>query len=134
MARIMFFVDGFNVYHSLKRNYPHYLWLNYHALASCYVTSRQSLQAVFYFTALAWWKPASTRRHGDFIAALEDAGVKTVLGRFKEKERFCPNCNQWFTGHEEKDTNVNLALFLYRQAHLDAFSRRTSWFSISHLL
>ena len=42
MARVIAYIDGFNVYHALDRNPANhrYKWLDYKALARCYVGSK----------------------------------------------------------------------------------------------
>ena len=124
MVRVMFFIDGFNVYHSLKNHYRKYLWLNYKAFAHRFITKKQILSGVFYFTAKALWLPDSVKRHEMLISALENVEVKTVLGRYKKKDRWCgADCKKHYTSHEEKRTDVNIALYLYHQAHLNSYDR-----------
>jgi hypothetical protein len=59
MARIVVYVDGFNVYHALQRNpsYHKYKWLDYPALARCYVGGSDVLEKLYLFTAFATWNP-----------------------------------------------------------------------------
>jgi uncharacterized LabA/DUF88 family protein len=57
----------------------------------------------------------------DFIRALENSGVKVVYGEFKLKDRLCPNCNVEYQGHEEKQTDVNLAISLFSLAIEDRY-------------
>ena len=127
MARVSFFIDGFNVYHSLKDKYMpkggrryykyrKYLWLDFYSLAQRFTRKRDTLEDVFYFSALAFWKPGSVKRHKLFISALESRGIKIILGKFKEKERFCNNCKAYFKAHEEKQTDVNIGLYLLKEA------------------
>jgi uncharacterized LabA/DUF88 family protein len=62
-------------------------------------------------------------RQKAYISALEFRGVKPILGQFKNKERFCPNCSSRYIGHEEKETDVNIALELLDLAVLNAYDR-----------
>ena len=57
----MFFIDGFNVYHSLieNRGFRKYLWLNYSALAKRKISGQYKLAGIWYFSALATWRPES---------------------------------------------------------------------------
>lgn len=43
------------------------------------------------------------------------------MGRFKEKDRFCHNCKAHWKAHEEKETDVNLALYLLNEARKDSY-------------
>ena len=133
MAKVSFFIDGFNVYHSLKdeydliknryRHYKYrkYLWLDFYTLAQRFTRRRDTLGDVFYFSAHAIWKPAAVRRHKLFISALESQGIKIILGKFKEKDRFCSNCKTYFSAHEEKQTDVNIGLYLLKEAFRDTY-------------
>lgn len=112
--RSMFFIDGFNVYHSLATGFRKYLWLDFYSLArNISSLPYEDVQAVNYFTAFATWKPASVSRHRDYVEVIKNSGVDIVLGRFQEKQRKCAatgGCGRIFTAHEEKLTDVNIAL------------------------
>ena len=56
-------------------------------------------------------------------SALRANGVTAILGRFKEKDQRCPKCGNRWKGHEEKETDVNLALALLDLARLDQYDR-----------
>lgn len=115
--RASLLIDGFNVYHSLLSQTGHkYMWFDYFSFFEKFIRQDQCIADVFYFTALANWKPDSVRRHKIFISALKNKGVKVVLGRFKKKERYCPKCTKYFNGHEEKQTDVNIAVYLLKEA------------------
>jgi len=112
--RSMFFIDGFNVYHSLARNYRKYLWLDFMELAHKFsFPPYENVKSVRYFTAFADWRPGSAARHRKYVELLEKTGVEVILGRFQEKKRKCcaaNGCGQLFTIHEEKLTDVNIAV------------------------
>jgi hypothetical protein len=95
MSRIIFLIDGFNLYHALdyRREYHKYKWVNLAKLSQCFVTDKKdSFEGVYYFTTLATWDPGKVVRHRLFITAQETEGVKVVYGEFKRKDRFCPLC------------------------------------------
>jgi uncharacterized LabA/DUF88 family protein len=122
--RVIAFVDGFNVYHALDGDprYIKYKWLNLWSLAGTYVTKKQKLKAVYYFSAFASWDNRKERRHKTYIRALESAGVRTVLGQFKRVTRKCrADCRKQYRTFEEKETDVNIALEIYRQAVRDNY-------------
>ena len=56
-----------------------------------------------------------------YVAALEAAGVITVMGKFKTKDKKCPMCSQKWIGHEEKESDVNVALYLLNLAYRNAY-------------
>jgi uncharacterized LabA/DUF88 family protein len=125
MLRVSAFIDGFNLYHALKRlNGDHLLWVDLWALMERQLLRHsESLQAVYYFSAYATWLPEERERHESYVAALEGRGVTPVMGHFKEKDRKCPNCNNRWKGHEEKETDVNIALHLLNQAYKNRYDK-----------
>lgn len=109
--RYRFYVDGFNVYHALFPWFPQYLWLNYWKLAQSAVYAEDSVCSVTYFSAYADWKPEKkVQKHREYISLLESAGVQVIMGRFKEKEKPCDKLKDLCRQHEEKRTDVNIAV------------------------
>jgi len=102
--RVISFIDGFNLYHSIKDlDKPYLKWVNLRTLASTFVsTQSQLLTEVFYFSAYANHLPDSKKRHLEYVKALTASGVSPVMGNFKKKQRRCPNCRHNWNGHEEK--------------------------------
>jgi uncharacterized LabA/DUF88 family protein len=123
IERIVVFVDGFNLYHAIHDlGQPHLKWVDLYALTRRYATKpEQQVQAVFYFSAFATWLPGPYARHREFVKALQATGVVPIMGRFKEKDRSCLNCNARWKAHEEKETDVNLALYLLNEARKDTY-------------
>ena len=123
--RTTFLVDGFNLYHSLKQA-SHELggkttrWLNLDSLCKAYlykVGNNAQLESVIYFSALAHHLTPQdkylVKRHQDYISCLESVGVTVELGRFKKKHVRCRHCGQTTVHHEEKETDVAIALKLF---------------------
>jgi uncharacterized LabA/DUF88 family protein len=123
MKRIMFFIDGFNVYHALDANkkYHKYKWLDYSALAKCFVTSKDKIVDILYFSAYADWDPGKKARHQLLIRALRMRGVKIVYGKFKMRDKKCRLCSRTYKIPEEKRTDVNIAVKLFQAATNDDF-------------
>lgn len=123
MKRAAFFIDGYNLYHSLKRlKKPHIKWLNLHNLAKDIIPPQtETLQKVHYFSALAEWLPQQKIRHESYIKALKHYNVEIILGKFKKKDKKCPLCGGAYTGHEEKETDVNIALTILNEAYKDNY-------------
>jgi hypothetical protein len=57
------------------------------------------------------------------VKALASTGVQIVMGQFKEKERSCLKCKTTWTQHEEKETDVNIALFVLNEAYRNTYDR-----------
>lgn len=131
MAKVIFFVDGFNLYHALNytesgpdhHRFRKYKWLNLQALAGLFVGRLDSLEQVLLFTAFATWDPRKVARHKLFIRANENVGVSAIYGEFKRKDKYCRLCNREYSSFEEKQTDVNIALELFRLAYLDKYDR-----------
>jgi hypothetical protein len=74
------------------------------------------VKLVRYFSAYATWKPDAYARHRDYVAALKAQGVETNMAGFKKKSRSCFNCGARWLGHEEKETDVNIAVQMVADA------------------
>lgn len=122
MHRVIAFVDGFNLYHSLQDNplFHKYKWLDIKKLVETYVPPPQ-LKEVYYFTSLTLWNTDKVNRHKVLIKALESTGVSIVYGQFRRRDRYCPNCNTSHVSREEKQTDVNIAIHLFRLAIEDRY-------------
>jgi len=122
--RAAFYVDGFNLYHSISNlGQPRLKWLWLWSLATMLIPSRdEEVSSVVYFSALAARRgAASVGRHRTYISALKAEGVEVVLGRFKDQPRRCFRCgNQWMHP-EEKETDVNIAVRLVADAYEDRY-------------
>ncbi len=122
MARVMFFVDGFNVYHSIKSNHRKFLWLDFRSLAELVIPKTDTIPGIYYFSAFAYWRPDSVRRHKIYVSALETRGINSIMGKFKKKTRTCPRCGDYLA-REEKQTDVNIALQMYHEACSNNYDR-----------
>lgn len=126
--RVCFLVDGFNVYHSVceaQRTIKgaSMKWLDMRGLCESYLSSignGATLQKVFYFSAFMDWIPDKAARHQTYVAALRTTGVEVQLHRFKEKEVWCKTCKQTHVHHEEKETDVAIAVKLMELLSVDA--------------
>lgn len=125
MTRVVCLVDGFNLYHSLHElRQPWLKWLDLWALSERLVRPRsEQLVAVYYFSAFAQWLPEAHRRHQAYVKGLEAHRVTAVMGHFKTKRRRCKGCRTQWKAHEEKETDVNIAVAMLRLAYQDAFDR-----------
>jgi len=125
MARYCFYIDGFNVYYAFqeKPQFRKYKWLNYRKLAEKTVQAQDEITGIFYFTALVEWKPQSVARHEEYIKVLRSVRVETIRGRFLRKDVECHLCHKVFHTHEEKQSDVNIALKILADAVDDLYDR-----------
>jgi hypothetical protein len=67
--------------------------------------------------------PDGGRRQSDYLNAFacHSPLVTVVDGRFQEKHRWCRQCGSAWTVHEEKETDVNIAVALVEDAVLDRY-------------
>lgn len=122
MKRVVAYIDGFNLYHSLDALGDDRLkWLDLHKVLRWYLRDDERLEKVVYFTALATWNREKQLRHKRYIRALELHGVKVVYGKFKTKTRVCDSCGTRARLKEEKRTDVNIAVSLLKDAVLDTY-------------
>jgi uncharacterized LabA/DUF88 family protein len=124
-VRVAAFVDGPNVYNAIQHHpaLHRYKWLDYRALARCYVGRQDTLERVYLFTSLPTWDQAKSRRQELYLHALRRCGVEVVIGKFKRRTRTCLKCGQSYSTFEEKLTDVNLAVYLLRGALTDEYDR-----------
>ena len=123
MDRVIFFIDGFNLYHSLddNPNYHKYKWLNIRKFCECFITKKQEIVKIKYFTTYAHWRPYSYKRHFLYVRALRSANIDITFGKFKQRDKKCHICGKVFKTHEEKQTDVNIALHLLMSAAKDEY-------------
>jgi len=99
-------------------------WFNLWSLIAAFTApTRETLVKVYYFSAFATWMPDAYKRHRAYVSALESSGVTVVLGKFKEKRQFCKTCQNSYLSHEEKETDVNLALTMLFEAMQHSFDK-----------
>jgi uncharacterized LabA/DUF88 family protein len=124
MRRVVAYIDGFNLYHAIDDlKQPHLKWLDLHKLCRDMLRAREHLTEVHYFSAYATWRPAAYARHREYVKALAQTGVTPCMAKFKEKPRRCSRCGATWTSHEEKETDVNIAIKIVEAALTDAFDR-----------
>jgi uncharacterized LabA/DUF88 family protein len=125
--RASLYVDGFNLYHAIDDlNDNRLKWLSLQQLGNRIIwQNTETLSQVVYFSAyahhLSAQDPSIVARHRQYVRALESTDVKVVLGNFKRKPRVCRSCNARWDSHEEKETDVNIAVHLVADAFRDLF-------------
>lgn len=130
------FIDGYNFYYGLLNN-TNYKWLDLRKLIEhiLYVQNPSfELAKVTYFTSpikpdLARRGVASDEAQKTYIRALKNSDIEVLMGRHKLEKARAPvyregikadrsdSCDIWLL--EEKETDVNLALQMYRTALIE---------------
>ena len=135
--RVVVFVDGFNLYHAIDElnwnpqtkqltNTKHHLkWLDICSLSKALIhPTKDILVHAYYFSAYAGWISQDAQsRHRNYVAALRNTGITPIMGKFKMKPRKRPSCKHTWPGHEEKESDVNIALQLLQMAHENTFDK-----------
>jgi uncharacterized LabA/DUF88 family protein len=126
LKRSIVYIDGFNLYYGALRGGPH-KWLNLERYFRLLLPN-DNIQKIRYFTAKVIGEDAA--RQGTYLAALATLPlVEVILGKFKTKQiqGLCPSCPlpkpQFFSTHEEKRTDVNIALWMLHDAQKDLCDR-----------
>jgi uncharacterized LabA/DUF88 family protein len=138
MAKVVSLVDGFNVYHALDQRsrhggypYKEFKWINYWRLSQCFVPQKDVMDQVRWFTAES---PLPGRegdlrrgRHRRLQRANEAQGVQVVDGYFRPVTRsrklIVPPGFIKYETHEEKRTDVAIAVALVSLAHQKAYDK-----------
>lgn len=138
--RTIAYVDGYNLYYSRLRGTP-FKWLDLHALLQGILHVQDPgmrLVRVRYFTSpviarLASHGPASVEAQHAYLRALQFRGVEVTLGRHQlepgKAPRHLPGVAPsrqdtvavWHL--DEKETDVRLALTMYRDARVQAMEQ-----------
>ena len=121
--RASFYVDGFNLYHAINDlNASHLKWNNLWALASSLIPSRsEGLVKVTLCTAFYPNDPGKRARHERYLRAQQHFGVQIIMGHYVHEDMDCHSCLAVWRKPTEKETDINLALALIDDAHMDQF-------------
>ncbi|MCL5269980.1 MAG: NYN domain-containing protein [bacterium] len=124
--RVVVYIDGFNLYYGLReKGWKHLYWLNLRELILRLQKPNQFLSAVKYFTTRVSAtpsdpdKPVRQKAFLEALATLPD--MELIYGHYLEKSVTCRNCGYRWTIHEEKMTDVNIAVQMLQDAQNDLF-------------
>ena len=133
LNKVSFLIDGFNLYHSIiqleEDTGLSLKWLDLRSLFNSYIYlfgRDAEISSVYYFSAMSYFKQNTDKdtiyRQQTYHKALKNSSVKIILGRFKKKYVFCPNCKSTFIRREEKETDVAIASKLFELCINDSAS------------
>jgi hypothetical protein len=126
MDRVIAYIDGFNLYFGLKsKGWRRYYWLNPRALVMNLLKPGQRLVSTKYFTARITSSandPGKQRRQNAILEAIGTLpDTRIVYGHYLPKVQTCFRCGSTWNAHEEKMTDVNIAVEMLKDAFDDAF-------------
>jgi hypothetical protein len=112
------YIDGFNLYHAVDElKKPHLKWVNLRRLAEIVALGHaKSIEEVVFATAYFNISEQKRTRHERFVRALRVHRVEVPLGHMADDDLKCPDCGWKWTEPSEKQTDINLALAMYRGA------------------
>jgi uncharacterized LabA/DUF88 family protein len=123
MGRAIVYVDGFNLYYGAVRGTPH-KWLNLERYFSMLRQDDEILR-IRYFTARV--SGEAGERQATYLRALATCPKIDIFeGKFKRRSRECmvSTCghpgDRWFKAHEEKGTDVSIAVRMLDDAYTNA--------------
>jgi uncharacterized LabA/DUF88 family protein len=124
MARVSFYIDGFNLYHAVDAlNDDRLKWVNFDSLARSYLRKGDDLVSVVFFTAVNNWDPGKRSRHLNFIKAQEHFGVEVDESNFRSVSKKCVRFDRNCRFKEEKKTDVKIALRMLADCYDDKADR-----------
>jgi len=124
MLRVITYIDGFNLYFGLKATGTRrFYWLDVNQLSQRLLKPNQTLQAVKYFTSrisASPRDPGKDRRQSAYLEAIATLPLTSCyFGHYLEKDVHCPYCKKNWKRHEEKMTDVNIAVEMLTDAQQD---------------
>ncbi len=141
--RAMAFVDGFNLFHALKKCDVRDRWCNIRKLINNKIEDESIiLDKIWWFTAYYTKNYQAVKRHKIYAKALNSEKIQTFLGEYNEVTKIfnknshkiisvipedliknrasIPNRIEYIT-EEEKKTDVNIAVKIIEGAFLDLY-------------
>jgi hypothetical protein len=121
LPRAAFYVDGFNVYHSIAElKKPYLKWLNHWRLAELVAEAGDEIVKVTFCTA---YHPDFRKkvRHERYVKALENTAVTVLRGHYVHEDWDCRECGHEWKKPTEKQGDINVALAIFDDAYQDLF-------------
>lgn len=117
MQKANIYIDGFNFYNGLvDSDWKKYFWLDIVTFSEEILNSLKGdhkLIKAYYFSAPPHNHESKAKRQARFFKANnQNSKFELVLGFHKDKSKFCNKCNTKISISEEKQTDVNIALYM----------------------
>lgn len=118
MKKVNFYIDGLNIYFKIKEycyrthNKFNYKWLDYYRLCKSFLLTTEELGTIYLFTTRFDSHTSNSPRAKRYMAfknAWENSGIKIIEGYINK------------ISHQEKETDVNIAVQLLSDAIFDEF-------------
>jgi len=120
--RAAVYVDAFNLYYAIVEiGKPHYKWLKLWKLSENIIPSKDEDLVKVAFCSAYTGDTGQRSRHEKYVKALEALGVECVMGHYVREPTDCRNCGRTWNKSTEKETDINVALSIYDDAHQGVF-------------
>lgn len=121
--RVIAYVDGFNLYFGMRsQRLQHLYWLDIPSVVRRLLERREVLIATKYFTSRVSGPPDKGQRQNEYLEALQTLpSFQMFFGVYQTHDRACGNCGTVHQEHNEKQTDVNIAVALLTDAYRDLF-------------
>lgn len=121
LERVITYIDGFNLYHGLmEAGLGSSRWLDLAKLGASMLEPHQDPVLTRYFTTRVKGNRDKSVRQARYIDALEaQGGIQIDYGYFLSKSVVCYGCERTWASHEEKKTDVNIAVRMLEDAYDD---------------
>ncbi|WP_374621018.1 NYN domain-containing protein [Devosia sp.] len=123
-TRVNVYVDGFNLYHAIVALRDNRLkWINLRSLGNSFLRPGEELNRVVLFTTILTWDLQKQQRHKNYIRAQIASGVEVIESKFRKMSRHCRVMDRYCARHEEKQTDVAIAVSMLSDAARDDYDR-----------
>ena len=124
MIKCGIFIDGFNLYHSLRdaiteTAYSRVKWLDISSLCDYFIkepargflSESLSRECIHFYSAKPMHAYPDTRKRFDlYMNCLRNTGVEVHLGKYRKRIAKCKLCKGEYSYHEEKETDVAIGV------------------------
>ncbi len=119
--KVNVYFDGFNFYNGLKdKNWKQFYWLDIVKFSEKIIKKLDAnhiLKKAYYFSASPYKHVSKEKRQKRFFDANElNPLFELIKGYHKDKSKFCSKCKCKIAMSEEKQTDVNIALTMLKNA------------------
>jgi uncharacterized LabA/DUF88 family protein len=127
MERVNVYIDGMNFFHGLKKmrytdpDWQKFYWLDVVKFFDHFILPGQTLQKVFYFSAIDHVQMRSIRQFKLFsaIKLVNPDRFEVIYGKYYKKSLKCKICTSRYNTHEEKRTDVNVCAYMMSDCALN---------------
>ncbi|WXT99673.1 MAG: D-alanine--D-alanine ligase [Catillopecten margaritatus gill symbiont] len=118
--RAIVYIDGFNLYNGIRQFGQKYKWLDIESLSQSFVEEGVALEKTKFFTAKLNGNNKAVNNQKTYLSALTKHCKNTnIIYGYFSKARKCKFCNH--KNFVEKQTDVNIACEMIKDAYLDNF-------------